>query len=170
LINFELTKAINMKTVILIFILSLMGLNSATGQSYYKKQWARKNTATLSTGFTSMRSTRGWERGFELTYGVPKKIQIGVFSYKGNTATETSLNNYQGVLVDLPLLMIYDKVSLGVNGRLGLHNKRFISFLPMLQLLYDLNERISVKSSVGVSERLPVFAFKLNFRLTNPLK
>ena len=159
-----------MKLLITIIAIFVLGTSFANGQSYYKKQWERKNTSGLSIGATTIRSVRGWERGFELSFNTAKNFQAGVFSYQDDGTSETEPQKYQGLLIGFPLVSIKDELRLGMEGRLGLHNERFMSFLSTLKLAYELNKKIELVSSVGVSERLPVFAFKMNFRLTSTIR
>jgi len=159
-----------MKIFIILLTYFFLALSVSQGQSYYKEQWARENSANLTIGIASMRSERGWENGFELNYRSTKNFQIGVFSYTDMGTSERESTTYQGLQVDLPILQLNDQMRFGLNGRVGIHGKRFLSFLPTVSMELNLNEKITVASSVGVSDRLPVFAFKLNFRLARILR
>lgn len=158
-----------MKKLLLIIIVFVCSSALANGQGYYKKRWEQKRNSGISVSATTLRSVRGWQSGPELGYTTASRVHIGLFSYSGTRNTERPAQKYQGLQLAFPLLTIGDW-SLRSNNRLGLHDQRFVSFLPTLSANYRLSQQINLSAGMGVSDRLPVFDFKLSFHLNNFLK
>lgn len=158
-----------MKKLLLIIVIITSGAIQASGQSYYKKKWRKNNGSSISISASSFRSIRGWKHGAEVAYNTSKNLQFGIFSYQGSVTAERPAEVYQGIQLSFPI-MTFNKWSFGSSNRLGLYDKRFVSFLPMLKLDYMASKSITASSGVGLSDNYPVFDFKLTFHLKSLLK
>ena len=156
------------KKLIHITALLIISVQIGNSQSFNKKRSKEVLIPDITVSTTSFRSVRGWKHGVDIGINTRKDFFVGAFSYQSIGPAEKQGESFQGLQFGFPIFKM-DRWSIRSNQRIGIYNKKFISILPTLALTYKANNLIATSIGAGVSERFPVFDFKLIFSLKNIL-
>lgn len=155
-----------MKTFLIIMML-WMSAEMVSAQTNYYNPKTVINRWSVDAGFTTTRSIRGWKTGFNVEITRNNRWSIGYFNLSGkvnNEFSSSSESTYRGAEVGY-IFNPQNRLQLGMNLRVGLHEQQFISVLPGATAQFKISDLINVHGAAAYSDGFPHFSIGLGLRL-----
>lgn len=122
---------------------------------------------SIEAGHLTTRSIRGWKTGFTVEITKNNRWSLAYFNLSGKVNSEWATaekSTYRGADVGY-VFNPKGRLKLGMNIRMGMHEKQFISVLPGATARFAINDLININSSVAYSDGFPHFGMGLSVRL-----
>ena len=151
----------------LIILMLWMSSQAVLSQSFYKPNLNVNSNWSFEASHLTTRSIRGWKTGFSVGIMRNNRWSISYFDVSGkvnNEFSNTTKSTYRGGEFGY-VVNPKNRLQMGINIRIGLHNQQFISLLPGVTANYWVNDWLGVRGAVARSDGYPHFSIGLGVRL-----